>query len=564
MLKIINDARQEALDFDSYYIQEEYDGNDLLCLTLPLEHPQLRELAEESVLEDSQTNQKYLVKAIDEGANTANIKCALDLDELKAEIYPVYTNHSDTVVGTVQGVLPPGWTAVDHALVTIRRTVELEGATPLDVVTACAAVYSVTFRYDNHARQVHIWDPERLSAAGVYITDELNLKELNYKGKSTGFATRLYAVGKDGLTFEAINDGKSYVDDHTYSDRVICTYWKDERYTVAENLLEDAKKKLALMAVPQRSYECRVVDLARAQELTAGAEKNIYAHLEINMYTVCTLMDRRRGTRIDHRVVRLKRWPAYPEKNEVTLSTVAPSIQSKVQQSYEAISSPNSSFQQRLQAAVNQLVDGISGYNGGNLLITKNADGKPNGIKFMDTEDEATAKKILWINLKGILYSSNGTSGLNDPGATVWSFEKNGFAANWLVTGTLDAALVRVVNLIADNITSGKLQSKDGKSYWDLTNGDIQMNGEFISRWEAAGYEVKLSGGALEFYRDGSKVSDFSSVYNGVYIESGGAQILSGQTLYLGNCQININGRQYSRVDAASSGSGYDILRLWN
>lgn len=74
------------------------------------------------------------------------------------------------------------------------------------------------------------------------------------------------------------------------------------------------------------------------------------------------------------------------------------------------------------------------------MLITQNSDGKPNGIKIMDTDDESTAEKILWLNLNGITYSQNGANGPYD---TVWSFEQNGFVADWIVTGTMVANIIK-------------------------------------------------------------------------------------------------------------------------
>lgn len=215
----------------------------------------------------------------------------------------------------------------------------------------------------------------------------------------------------------------------------------------------------------------------------------------------------------------------------------------------------------QMQAAIGALTAALLGARGGavRMLDTDN-DGTPDTLYIADNADPAQAKKVWRFNYQGWGASETGYNGPYIMGATL----ENGLTADFITAGTLNANLVRVINLVADSITSGRLQSNDGSSYWDLSNGAIQLNGEFVSRWEAAGYEVKLTGGTIEFYRNGSKVADFSSVYNGLYLESGGKQILSGQTLYIGNCEINVNGRQYSRVDTASGGSGYDILRLWN
>ena len=45
--------------------------------------------------------------------------------------------------------------------------------------------------------------------------------------------------------------------------------------------------------------------------------------------------------------------------------------------------------------------------------------------------------------------------------------------ATAILTGVLDAAIVTVKNLIADNIVSGKLKSKNGQTYFDLDNNRI-------------------------------------------------------------------------------------------
>ena len=50
---------------------------------------------------------------------------------------------------------------------------------------------------------------------------------------------------------------------------------------------------------------------------------------------------------------------------------------------------------------------------------------------------------------------------------------KLGIKATAILTGVLDAALVTVKNLVATNIVSGRLKSKDGKSYFDLDTGEI-------------------------------------------------------------------------------------------
>lgn len=455
MLTISNNGEQIPLNFDDYYIQEIYGGKDAAGFTLPLDHPDYQYLFEETPLIDTETKQRYLIKAIDEGQTTVNIKAEFDLDELSRDMFLNYTNGSDTVVNTISKALPDGWAVQDHAYFNQRRTIELEAATPLDVIDACPDIYNVVFRFDNNARVIHIYNPDSEEISGVFLTDELNLKSVNFKGKSSGFATRLYAKGKDSLTFADINGGKDYVEDFSYSDKVISVYWKDERYTIAENLLADAKKRLKSMAVPQQSYTCGVMDLARARESQEGKNDNIYSFLEFKLYQNVVLLDRRRNRRITHTVAGIKRYPKYPEKNEVTLSTVAPSIQNSVKSIQTQMEKPTSTFNQIRQAGLETAGEMITGQLGGNYIVTMNPETqKPNGWAIMDTDNTETAMNVWRATLGGIGHSSNGFNGTPNIAFTM--------------DGKINASMILTGELWANLIKTGKIQSHTGAVYFDL------------------------------------------------------------------------------------------------
>lgn len=456
MLTISNNGEQIPLNFDDYYIQEVYGGKDAAGFTLPLDHPGYQYLFEETPLIDTETKQRYLIKAIDEGQTTVNIKAELDLDELSRDMFLNYTNGSDTVVNTISKALPDGWAVQDHAYFNQRRTIELEAATPLDVIDACPDIYNVVFRFDNNARVIHIYNPDSEEISGVFLTDELNLKSVNFKGKSSGFATRLYAKGKDNLTFADINGGKDYVEDFSYSDKVISVYWKDERYTIAENLLADAKKRLKSMAVPQQSYTCGVMDLARARENQEGKNDNIYSFLEFELYQNVVLLDRRRNRRITHTVAGIKRYPKYPEKNEVTLSTVAPSIQNSVKSIQTQMEKPTSTFNQIRQAAIDVATELITGLLGGHYIETKDPEtGKPNGWAIMDTDNTETAVNVWRMTEGGFGHSHSGFNGPYDDIAIT-------------MDGKINASMILTGELWANLIKTGKIQSHTGAVYFDL------------------------------------------------------------------------------------------------
>ncbi len=480
MLAYLKNGASVALNFDDYYIQEEWFGaDDTLAFTLPADHPQLPDMMCQLSLTDKESGQAFLITNIDEG----DVKAKIDLDEFREQMFLSYTNGSTTALATAQQVLPAGWSVQDFSGSTARRTIEAEGATALEILQQLPDTYGIAVRFDRKTKRVLLRNPDAMAPSGTYLTEELNLRKRPVRSQtSESFATRLYAVGKDGVTFASINSGKNYVENHEYSDRVISAYWKDERYTDPQSLLDDAKKKLSEMAKPAQSYECDVADLAKIDPARFG-------HLSMEMYQAVTLMDAERGTRLAHRVVQYKRYPHYPEKNVVTLSTLPGTISGKVEQSYQAVTNPNSSFQQQLASNLQGVAQTIVGAKGGSVKFIQDEKGKPIGVLFMDTEDEATAKNILRINHMGLAFSNKGSSG---PWTQAISID-GGLANQWIETWQLTASI----------IVAGILQSRDGKSFWNLETGELVLDGIFTA--VKGDYLLKMSAAALELLKRGKR-----------------------------------------------------------
>ncbi len=351
---------QRVIPVDEYYIRELASGYDEVVFIISIWDELYPQLVEEASIRD-RDKQWYLIKQIDGGTDTAKIVAQLNLDAWKTSMLIGYSNGSATLDATIAGVLPAGWSLVDNTGLTIKRTIEGD-YTPLEIVEACRDTYGVYFRFDNVAQTITVVIPDAAEPLGAFATRDLNLKEINYKGKSTTFATRLYAYGADGLSFASINDGKPYVDNNTYSDKVVCAVWKDDRYTVAENLLEDATAKLAVMAVPDRSYDCDVVDLR-------ATNPEMYGFLDFEVFSVATLIDDAKGFSINYQVVERWNYPYYPEKNKVIFSSSPAKIQSQVTQISESINNPNSAFQQQQAAAIGNATNWITGTNGGYVVF---------------------------------------------------------------------------------------------------------------------------------------------------------------------------------------------------
>ena len=467
----------EILRCDDYYIRELANGLDELIFQISVWDPVYPHLVEEAQIQ-ADNGQVYLIKQIDGGENTAKLICQLDIDAWRETMHLAYGNGIKTVYNTVNAVKPTGWTVTDLSGSTIYRSVN-GNLTSYEICKECEEIFGVWFRWDNNAKTCTIHSKAMPAPVGAFATRDLNLKQINYKGKSNDIRTRLYAYGQDNMTFASINNGKPYVDNFTYTDKILPMYWKDERYTIKENLLADAISKLAELAVPRRSYECAIVDLK-------AVDPDKYAFLDFSLYTTATLIDDIRNFAVNYQVVERHIYPHYPEKNVVIFDTSPQKLTNIVDNTKALLETKVSAaeMQKEVDRATGVLQTGLSGY----VVINRNSDGYANEILFLNTNSLQTATKVLRINNAGIGFSSTGYQG---PYYQAW---------------TLDG----VLSLGGVNNAYGDLQildpsgkkicrvNKDGFTLYD-TNGST-----IIGQWNHSGIDVKkgsISGVSIDIAR---------------------------------------------------------------
>ena len=500
MLSLYSGGQQYPIQYDDYYIRQLASGLDEVVLNVSIWDELYPLMAEEASIRD-RDQQWYLIKQIDQGSDTAKIVAQLDLDAWKAQMFVGYSNGSATLAATITGVLPAGWSLVDNTGLTIRRTVEGD-YTPMGILDACRDTYGVYFRFDNVAQTVTAVIPGAAQPLGAFATRDLNLKENNYKGKSNDFVTRLYAYGADGLSFASINDGKPYVDNNTYSSKVVCAVWKDDRYTVAENLLADAKSRLAALAVPTRSYDCDVVDLR-------ATNPEMYGFLNFEIFSVATLIDDAKGVSINYQVVERWDYPYYPEKNKVIFSSSPAKIQSQVTHITQQIENPNSAFQQQQQAAIGNATSWIT--NGkGYMVGIKDAEGNWIEICSLDQKGLDKATNVWRWNNGGFGFSKNGYNGPY----TVAITQDGAIVADFITVGTLNCALLNVINLVAQGVEltgnfrtiNGDLTAELWAGVFKLLNGRTELVGlssaagttrGIVNVWDGGQVKTQIYGGNI-------------------------------------------------------------------
>ena len=182
MLTLYHNGQQHPIDNTEYYIRELANGLDEVIFDISVWDPIYQILAEEDNIVD-RDGQRYLVKQIDGGAVTAKVVCQLDLDEWRATLSVGYDSGSKTVAEQVNAVKPAGWSVVDRSASIIQRTLHGD-LTPLQVCQECTSTYQVYIRWDTKTKVCTIYPKAMGDPVGAFATRELNLKEINYKGKS--------------------------------------------------------------------------------------------------------------------------------------------------------------------------------------------------------------------------------------------------------------------------------------------------------------------------------------------------------------------------------------------
>lgn len=165
-----------------------------------------------------------------------------------------------------------------------------------------------------------------------------------------------------------------------------------------------------------------------------------------------------------------------------------------------------------MQKAINNATDMITGAKGGHVRFVYDANGDPQEILIMDTDDIETAVNVWRWNSGGLGFSSNGYAGPYETAIT----QDGQIVADFITAGAINAGLITVGNLIADIIKGGTL-TLGGRGN---VNGSFRMlnaDGHEIGTWDYSGlyaenttingsvtsvggyYTVKIENGELVF-----------------------------------------------------------------
>lgn len=486
MIKLLDTSKQvlhllnQVKDF---YIESDLKTADkLISFKLP------RVLAASADLKE----ERYLLTATDEfvikevnysDKDYIEVFGKLNLDDLKGKTVQAYDSTEQTVDSFLTTLLQnTDWTFEIINPTNKRRTIRSEVATIHDMIIEMVNTYGVEVEFDTLTRTVKVYQTIGTDR-GAYAYTDLNIKSTDYQSDTYDYITRIYPYGKDGLTVATVNGGLTYITNSQFSNKIIEYVWKDDRYTDAQALYDDAAAKLAELSKPRIAISLDVIDLAKA--------KPEYSILDFRLGDFITVLDKVNGTKYQERIFKLTNYPLTPEKNKVEMSNTKLSFVEFTKETEKKVDTLVNSITSTitgLGAAIADATNKISGNAGGFIVTRMNENNQPYEMLVMNTNDIATASNVWRWNVDGLGFSSTGYNGDYETAIT----NDGRIVANFITAGVFNGALIQAGTV---DMRGAVVRNDDNETTLSIDkDGSIKMMGTI----QSTNYDAELAGWRID------------------------------------------------------------------
>lgn len=308
-------------------------------------------------------------------------------------------------------------------------------------------VYGGEYEFDAFA--VKLYD-QRGQDNGVSIRYGKNLTDLEQERNIYNVTSGIYPywASADGTTLVTC-DPKIVYAAGTYERQKIIPvdFYQDfQDAPTPEQLLERAQAYVQnnSIGVPEVSLTVSFVQLEQTEQY-----KNLVLLEKCDLCDTVTVEYEKLGVSAKAKIVKIVTDVLLERYESVEIGQVRTNIADTIaNQQQEIQKRPTSGAVQQI---ANSIAASIMGAKGGSVrLLDTNGDGEPDTLYIADNRDPAKAVKVWRFNYEGWGASKNGYDGPFEMGAALGV----GLYADFITAGTLNAALVKVINLIADHVVS--------------------------------------------------------------------------------------------------------------
>ena len=332
-------------------------------------------------------------------------------------------------------------------------------------------VYGGEYEFDNYTVKLH---NNRGENRGVSIRYGKNLTDIQQDQNCSSVATGVYPYWVDGDSDVLVELPEKIVNaPGTYNFTKIKTVdfsQEFESQPTDEQLRVRAEKYIKDndIGIPKVSMTVSFAQLEQYEEY-----KNLRLLDRVSLFDTVNVEFPALRVSATAKAVKMVYDVLADRVKSVTLGSVRANIADTiVEQQKEMEKAPTKTDIERAKDAATSWLTNGKGY----AYFRKDGSGNIVDILFMDTQNPATAANVMRVGQSGIGFSNNGVNG---PYESAWTIDGH-FFADFITAGTLNAALLDVINLSADSITAGTLSSVDGKSVViDLDKGEGTFTGSF-------------------------------------------------------------------------------------
>lgn len=226
--------------------------------------------------------------------------------------------------------------------------------------------------------------------------------------------------------------------------------------------------------------------------------KNV-ANLErVQMGDTVTVIYDKLGVNVKMRVVKTDYNVLAERYNSIEVGDASTNLSKAVAETDKNLDETADEITSEYKKAVAHATKMIQGGLGGHVVFNTDAQGHPNELLIMDTDNKATAVNVWRFNLGGLGFSDHGYDG---------PFDKIALTMD----GQINASRILTGYMSANRIRAGVLQSQNGKLVFDLDGARLTAKGELnidTNNFKVSPSRVWISG-ALE-----SESGDIKTVVN--------------------------------------------------
>ena len=315
-------------------------------------------------------------------------------------------------------------------------------------------VYGGEYEWDKFTVKLHA---ARGQNRGVSIRYGKNLTDISQEENCSNVYTGVYPywTGQNGEFFELSSKIVPVDGTFNFTRILILDFSGDfEEKPTETQLTERAKTyiKSNSVGVPKVSLTVSFAQLEQTEEY-----KDLKLLENVSLGDTVNVEFPSLGVSANAKCIKTVYDPIMERYESVSLGDAKASLSDTISnQQKELENVPSKSF---LENAVTNATNQITGNLGGYVVLHSSTGGDPDEILIMDTPSIETAVKVWRFNKAGLGYSK---SGYNGPYGLAMT-QDGAIVADFITTGTLNAANIEVLNLVAQGVNlSGEFNAENG------------------------------------------------------------------------------------------------------